>query len=395
MAPKKAKLNVEEQAAKLNLRALALKNKGMKARIDTMLKNRPELHSTVIQHLVGMGCVDPGHGSGEQAGITADACLPLSEAALCALASSGHQKGLGTEKLPECSPAKASASTSRSSAASATSGLELEFSAEELELTRGTRNSKLEEWVPRCHQTYEAMTPVYFQYILSKLEPSSLSLAAQRGLCSSKSKHVPKASLIELFQFITGIAPDADFKPDMHYLPFLISILQEASAARGRPAQGLILPPCWGQDGIYKVTMEDDALTLHHKTLKEKAVLPADFASMVKVEDITIEKNFSEPQATLVSGYLRYTCNLSFPHAQYKLALQPPPLRQWLSEREELKAGRKKKPDDEKALEKKRTADAGEGEGQKAACKMANLGPAQTAAVDETLEVPPEPEQEG
>ena len=182
MAPKKSKLNVEEQAAKLNLRALALKNKGMKARIDSMLKGRPELHSTVIQHLVGMGCVDPGPGFCEQAGSPGPACLPLSEEALCAH-SHGHQKGIGMERslIPDCSPAKASASTSKTSAASAASGLELEFSAEELELTKGTRNSKLEEWVPRCHQTYEAMTPVYFQYILSKLEPSSLSLAAQRG----------------------------------------------------------------------------------------------------------------------------------------------------------------------------------------------------------------------
>ena len=100
MAPKKSKLNVEEQAAKLNLRALALKNKGMKARIDSMLKGRPELHSTVIQHLVGMGCVDPGPGFCEQAGSPGPACLPLSEEALCAHASTSVKLLPWVRKLP-------------------------------------------------------------------------------------------------------------------------------------------------------------------------------------------------------------------------------------------------------------------------------------------------------
>lgn len=395
MAPKRPKVNVEEQATKLNLRALALKNKGMKQRIDQMLKDRPDLHSSVLQHLIGMGCADPGASGGGKQTPAITPCPPmLSEEALAAHATSPAQGNSSGKALPAPSPSKGSAGTQCSGASSAASSEGLQLSEEEMALVKGSKNSKLEEWVPRCHMTYGAMTPVYFQYILSKLEPSSLSLAAQRGLCSGKSKHVPKSSLVELFEFITGIAPDADLKPDMHYFPYLVSILQAASQKRGRPAQGMVLPPAWGVEGIYKVTKEEGGLILHHKLLKEKACLPTDFASMVQAEDITFEKNYSESMATLVSGYMRYSCILSFPHAQYKLAVQPPPLKQWLNENEGIKSG-------DGAGKQGNGAD-GDGGPEATLASEAPEGPkpkkfkhGQTPAVDENLKEPPAPSPEG
>ena len=77
-----------------------------------------------------------------------------------------------------------------------------------------TGNKKrLEDYVPRCHMTYEAMSPMYFQYIIAELGPSSLSLAGQTALCTGRNKHVPKTALLEIFQFITGVAAEADLSP--------------------------------------------------------------------------------------------------------------------------------------------------------------------------------------
>ena len=84
--------NLEDQAARLNQRALTLNNKGMKARIDKMLNARPDLHSGVIQHLVGMGCSDAGPVAGPAPELPPAAQRPkatLTEAAWEQLAARG------------------------------------------------------------------------------------------------------------------------------------------------------------------------------------------------------------------------------------------------------------------------------------------------------------------
>lgn len=327
--------NLEDQAARLNQRALALKNKGTKARIDKMLKARPDLHSGVIQHLVGMGCSDDGPAVGPAHELPPAAQSPkaaLTEKALQQLAARGSSLKQDISKSSNPSSSTKSSTLGYPASMHGSQVAASCFSMEEMALVTGNKK-KLEDYVPRCHMTYEAMSPMYFQYIIAKLEPSSLSLAGQKALCTGKNKHVPKTALLEIFQFITGVAVEADLKPDMHYLPYFVSILMQANEARGRPAQGMVLPPAWSLMGIYRVTEEDDKLKLTHTILKETVDLPADFAAKVNIKDVVIDKNYSEHQATLVRGYMRFACNNAFPHAQYKLVPTFKPLKDWVSER--------------------------------------------------------------
>ena len=63
-------------ANKLNQRAMAIRNKGLFKKIDAMLKQRPDLASSVVAFLIDHGCQDPGRMGGGEEGSVADGHSP-------------------------------------------------------------------------------------------------------------------------------------------------------------------------------------------------------------------------------------------------------------------------------------------------------------------------------
>ena len=132
------------------------------------------------------------------------------------------------------------------------------------------------EWIPRCHQSLDAVAPPYMMYILSQLEPSSLSLAALKALCTGRGKHIPKTAMVELITFSTGFDVEGgDFKQDLHYCPYLVYVLKQMMVMRDRPLRGILLPPNWPSIGIYKVQRKVDGnITFLHTILNKDAGFP-------------------------------------------------------------------------------------------------------------------------
>jgi len=284
MAPKKR--SVEDEISRLQSKTLHLQYKSIMTEVTAMLKARPELLPSTLQHLKNISGTLSSHSSPSSSASQGSAHLvsmlpdPTGEGPkLCTPVKKARV---------DSSPAPKSDPSSTDAASSGEAGV--------------SRND-----IPRCYTKVGTLPPGYIQHALAQVEKISLSANAMRALCCRGQKTPGKAKLLELFEFMTGLSPEDDFPPVLHNIPLLTRSMQHYNLARGRPAREMSLPAMWASDGIYKVILPGEGdepgakLQVQHTILKITKPVPENFDTSGPLENIYVEKNFSERRADLVN----------------------------------------------------------------------------------------------
>eukprot|EP00971_Amphidinium_carterae_P043358 853390-Amphidinium_carterae.3 len=370
-------MSPQEQVQNLNQKALRIASASKKVKVDIMLERRPDLHDSAIQHMVAMGCAEPTDAEVHEY-------------------QEKKKKGQSAEKTTAASSLQRSASglsvasdpsghgqLSVGASASAAGETELQ-SASQHDGVIVLGQKKLEEYIPTCNTYFDMVKPLFWQYIFQKLNPSSLSIQAQRAL--SPNKHIPKQVVHDLLEFLTGIKRQDPLPPTWHHLPYLTYICEQLHAKRHKPAIGLVLPPNYNDMGVFSVRDKPDGQYLFHRHLYKDARLPDDVQGKVSAATAKFVNNHSESQSHLVvSATFKHHCVLSFPGAAARLSVDIMEHSAWISQLGQAMV----------AEQAPSIGAAAQATPAKAACPPPPSAQKIPDAVDEAAIVPPAPAKEG
>eukprot|EP00971_Amphidinium_carterae_P352252 6492509-Amphidinium_carterae.1 len=140
------------------------------------------------------------------------------------------------------------------------------------------------------------MTIPFLQtHVLPALEPSVLSAANLR----SQEKVLGKSELMELLEFLTGLA-DWPLSGPHRSKSGLLKFLKERYASRARRGGLLVLPPIWEQQGLYIIDgITDMQCTVRCQYSSNTAVVALSKQHVGFSEQVYVDMNFSEARAAL------------------------------------------------------------------------------------------------
>ena len=156
MAPKKRqgrRESMEEKAAKLRQRSLALQTKGMVTELIRIAKARADLVPLLLQHAYSLGA--PRNDKPVEEEATATTTVP--------------------DSTEDASPEPVA------------------------------KRGQLLDRIPKSHKTWQDVPTQYFVHVLSKCEPISLSAASLRQLCPARSKLTPEWTILEIWEMVTNM----------------------------------------------------------------------------------------------------------------------------------------------------------------------------------------------
>lgn len=110
------------------------------------------------------------------------------------------------------------------------------------------------------------------QFILSKLEPASLSQHALRGCLRGAQRKLPKSLVMELLVFTVDADEDSGW-PQTGTWSSLLDQLAEINEANGRRARDIVMPVTWSTGGIYNLDLSGGALWLENKFTGARAAV--------------------------------------------------------------------------------------------------------------------------
>ena len=149
----------------------------------------------------------------------------------------------------------------------------------------------LKEWIPKCDTYWHMVRAEYLQFLLAKIDGSSLSLHSQRARTT---KHIPKYSLFELLEFTIGIRKTDPLPAKWKHVPYLVYVVIELAKARGHPADRMLLPPAWNSKGVYYLKQGQKAWLIGHRHLKQEVLLPQSLQTRLNGEAVVFQENYSE-----------------------------------------------------------------------------------------------------
>ena len=167
--------------------------------------------------------------------------------------------------------------------------------------------------LPKCEVYFGMLSSNTLQALLCELEacytPESLS-----RLRPSARRAVPKASLLNLIEYLTGLKHDSwiGTTGPLKSFDYLAEALGRLNVLRGRRGRDVRLPPDWASDGVYRVFVSPEGrVGIQHKFLEKHSMasLPDQQLRIVRFPaSLLIEKNWSETDALLVEvkGKLRF-----------------------------------------------------------------------------------------
>lgn len=162
--------------------------------------------------------------------------------------------------------------------------------------------------------------PQYFVHVLSSVEPISLSAQQLKVLAPAKSKHIPKALLLELGGAVTNCKPDDEVPASFRDISRLVDAVREFNTSQGRPCSQVLLLADWSKAGKFELNLSSAPYTVIKTSTKQSKPIPKSFLdSASSVADIYIAKNYSEREATIVdpNGFVRCPLSSLFPDIQY------------------------------------------------------------------------------
>ena len=276
MAPKFSKMSASEQAARLHQRAVEVQTNASIKEVNDILKRWRDLAESTLKHLESLGAREAG----------------------------------GSSTIEKPKPSKPLAISDAGSLESTPQTSEL---SEELPMAKKGRLS-IQDPIPRCYNQVQLLPPQYLVYLLSQMEPISLSEGQLRtSLCAGRSRHIPKQPLLEMFTALTGLRPSDELSPNMRVVVVLVEWVCEQNVSRRRLLREVRLPVQWPKDGIYIFWVEKSSaksIAICRVTGARKDV-PKEFLRQVKdANKIYISNNHDQTAAQLVDGGGFARCNL-------------------------------------------------------------------------------------
>lgn len=153
----------------------------------------------------------------------------------------------------------------------------------------------------------------FLVHALSFMEPASCSQHALRGLFSGAQRKHKRAPLLEMVQLATDIEPDADltvFGTYGHFLDHLCLL----NSDNGRRLHDVQVPVQYQQNGIYRLTLNDDGdLVVTERMTGQAAIVTNDRLTKpaFKITDFVIQKNWPKVSAavTRIGTYHPVRCS--------------------------------------------------------------------------------------
>ena len=176
--------------------------------------------------------------------------------------------------------------------------------------------------LPKCEVYFGMVSSGNLQHLLGEMEafftPENIS-----RLRPTARRAVPKASLQQLVEFLTGMRADSwiGTAGPLKTFDHLAASLAKLNVLRGRRGRDLRLPPTWPVDGVYRAFVSvEGRIGIVHKFLEHKpssiVSLPDEYLAVVKFPHaLVVERNWSEVDALLVEakGKLRFKLATLFP----------------------------------------------------------------------------------
>lgn len=173
--------------------------------------------------------------------------------------------------------------------------------------------------IPRCYQDVRSIPPAYLVDVISEVEVISLSKNSLRGITTKGAKYPPKERLLELFEAISGLAPEDYFPPWLHVVSVLVLHCKAYTLFFGRPFKELRLPMSWPADGFWGLQVKHKPPLLTFKFFeadRRSKPLPDKFlATVTDVTKLVVNFNFSVLRAVVADseGFAKILCQLVFP----------------------------------------------------------------------------------
>ena len=154
--------------------------------------------------------------------------------------------------------------------------------------------------IPVAATLVKHLRPEVLSHLLAECEPVALDVVRLAKMAPRGQKWAPKHKLLELFENLSGWSGEDRLPGLAHDYRILATSLKNYNQQRQRPLRDIMLPPSWPTDGVYALKFQDSKLLVYHKYLQVSHLIPEKFCKDAPLADFTIDKNWSEKNATLI-----------------------------------------------------------------------------------------------
>ena len=198
---------------------------------------------------------------------------------------------------------------------------------------REAEKEENKDWLHKKYVTLSDFSSSMLVEVLSAIEPFSFSSANLRTV-RSRGTALTKQLCFELLEFETGADQDFEFKDNMRYWPYAIAVLKFNAERRGNRGRTLLLPPSWGEVGLWSLDTTRSPPVAKHNYLGKSFPIDANVGpdSSLPLDDLYIKCNYSESRARLMcAGLPQWTgfllTNLVVDHTLHRGLVAPCPPR--------------------------------------------------------------------
>ena len=158
--------------------------------------------------------------------------------------------------------------------------------------------------IPLCSTTVVLLCVERLKSVLYEVDNVTFTEHSIKALIPKGRRQASKSELLHCIELATSWAPDMPLNA-VKSMRFLNSMARAAADDLGNRTQRMRLPPNWDLCGVYRKTVKDNVLTVHHRFsgLSITVELESDLAD--RVSEFEITKNWSEHGATLVLSTAR------------------------------------------------------------------------------------------
>jgi len=158
--------------------------------------------------------------------------------------------------------------------------------------------------IPSCSTTVVLLCVERLKAVLYEVDNVTFTEHSIKALIPQGRRQASKSELLHCIELATNWAPDMPLNAvkSMH---FLNSMARAAADDLGNRTQRMRLPPNWDLCGVYRKTVKDKLLTVHHRFSGLSITVDLESDLVDRVSEFEITKNWSEHGATLVLATVR------------------------------------------------------------------------------------------
>ena len=293
--PREMRENADREAARHMQKAREVKFKSQVYDVSCALTHYPEFAPSVIQHLTSVG-VDWDKAGCPQAAAAAVKHEPGD------LATPTKMAKPVDDMCSMTSPCRSSLGVDGSDGTAS-----LAAGAEDAEV-----QMDMPDPLPSCYTEVRLLSVKVMKHYLKRSEPAVFSDFAIRALQPMGKKTVPKSVMLEIWEYVYGMAPEEAIAAAWHVKGSFEKHLNSVNMARGRLSRDMVLPPNYADVGIYKLRRNEGEAFLSSRLFPMEVRVPDCLLMNVDIATVHIQVNYSERSALVAdaSGALRRQASL-------------------------------------------------------------------------------------